>query len=408
MIASQKIGKSFMGALDYNLKKLFLRDGNKRAELLSTNFASTDIKGIAMEIEMVRSLRPNLNRYVYHTSLNFPKEEQAKLSKGKLLAIARDYLEAMGFSNNQYLIFLHHDADHPHLHLLVNRICFDGSIVSDSNNFKRSEAIVRVLENRYRLKQVKQGKYSAKYRNNNVSTERRNSITIERSNYISQRAPSKNEIEMSIRTGKGSNKMVLQEMLKRILQNRGQTLADFIRRCEAENVSLLFNQASTGRISGITYFYNGFKSKGQALGERFKWAEIIKSLNYEQIRDGKTISETNSRTLAKYGELDPAKQGNNTRTGHGIAEFHRSGTEDIEFDGWEQGFIDEAGRTDEPDREQALERDANDDHISTGSNDYHSDWFDRAIDIQISDDIDDEAIHGRNRHRKRQARTNRR
>jgi hypothetical protein len=406
MIASQKIGKSFMGALDYNLKKLFLRDGNKRAELLSTNFASTDIKGIAREIEMVRSLRPNLNRYVYHTSLNFPKEEQAQLSKGKLLAIARDYLVAMGFSNNQYLIFLHHDADHPHLHLLVNRICFDGSIVSDSNNFKRSEAIVRVLENRYKLKQVKQGKYSAKYRYNNVSTERRNSITIARSNNISQRAPSKNEIEMSIRTGKGSNKMVLQETLKRILQNRGQTLADFIRRCEAEGISLLFNQASTGRISGITYFYNDFKSKGQALGERFKWAEIIKSLNYEQIRDGKAIGETNSRTLAKYGELDAAKQGNSTRTGHGITGLHSSSTEDIEFNGWEQGFIDEAGRTDEPDREQTLERDAIDDHISIGSNDYHNDKFGGFIDIQISDDIDDEAIHERNRHRKRRARTN--
>src|ERR1700740_1000044 len=157
MIASQKIGKSFMGALDYNLKKLFLRDGNKRAELLSTNFASTDVKGIAKEIEIIRSLRPNLNRYVYHTSLNFPKEEQAQLSKAKLLAIARDYLEAMGFSNNQYLVFLHHDAAHPHLHLLVNRISFDGSIVSDSNNYKRSEAIVRVLENRYRLTQVRQG-----------------------------------------------------------------------------------------------------------------------------------------------------------------------------------------------------------------------------------------------------------
>jgi relaxase-like protein/mobilization protein MobC len=399
--SESKIGKSFMGALNYNLKKLFLAEKDRRAELLSTNFSSTDVKGIAKEIEMVRSLRPNLNRYVYHTSLNFPKEEQAHLSKSKLLAIARDYLEAMGFSNNQYLIFLHHDADHPHLHLLVNRIRFDGSIVSDSNNFKRSEAIVRFLENRYWLTQVRQGKYSAKHRNNDVSMKRRNSITIERSNNISQRAPSKNEIEMSIRTGKGSNKMVLQETLKRILQNRGQTLADFIRRCEAEEISLLFNQASTGRISGVTYFCNGFKSKGQALGERFKWAEIIKSLNYEQIRDGKTIGETNSRTLAKYGELDSTKQSNNTRAGHGVAELHRSCTEDIEFDGWEQGFTDEASRTVDPDRAQALERDVANDHISAGSNDYHSDRFGGFIDIQISDDIDDETIHGRKRLRRR-------
>jgi hypothetical protein len=406
MIASQKIGKSFIGALNYNLKKLFLADRHRRAELLSTNFASVDVKGIAKEIEMVRSLRPNLNRHVYHTSLNFPKEEQAQLSKAKLLAIARDYLEAMGFSNNQYLIFLHHDAGHPHLHLLVNRIAFDGSIVSDSNNFKRSEAIVRVLENRYGLTQVKQGKYSAKYRYNDVSMKHRNSITIERSNNASQRAPSKNEIEMSIRTGKGSNKMVLQETLKRILQNRGQTLTDFIKGCEAQGISLLFNQASTGRISGITYFYSGFKSKGQALGERFKWAEIIKSINYEQIRDGKTIGETNSRTLAKYGEFDSTKQSISARIRSGGNELHSGRTENFEFDGWEQSFNDETGRKNEPDRTEAHERNAVNDYISVDPNDYHSDRFGGFIDIQISDDIDDEAIHGRNRHRKRQARTN--
>lgn len=388
-----------MGALNYNLKKLFLPDGNQRAELLSTNFASTDVKGIAREVKMIRSLRPNLNRYVYHTSLNFPKEEQAQLSKAKLLSIARDYLEAMGFSNNQYLIFLHHDADHPHLHLLVNRICLDGSIVSDSNNFKRSEAIVRVLENRYGLTQVKQGKYIAKYRHNNVPTKHRNSITIARSNNVSQRAPSKNEIEMSIRTGKGSNKMVLQETLKRILQNHGQTLPDFIKRCEVEGISLLFNQASTGRISGITYFYNGFKSRGQALGERFKWAEIIKSINYEQIRDGETISETNSRTLAKYGQFDPARQNANVGIRSRNHELYTSRTENFEFDGWEQSFIDETGRTDEPDRAQTHEGIAVNDHISVGSDDYHSDGFGGFIDIQISDDIDDEAVLGKNRRR---------
>jgi hypothetical protein len=305
----------------------------------------------------------------------------------------------MGFSNNQYLIFLHHDADHPHLHLLANRICFDGSIVSDSNNFKKSEAIVRVLENRYGLTQVKLGKYIAKYRNNDVSTKQRNSITIERSNNISQRAPSKNEIEMSIRTGKGSNKMVLQEALKRILQNRGEIIPDFIRRCEAEGINLLFNQASTGRISGVTYFYNGFKSKGQALGERFKWAEIIKSIDYEQVRDSKAISETNSRTLAKYGQFDPARQNASAGIGSGNHELYTSRTENFEFDGWEQIFIDETGRTDEADRAETYEGIAVNDHISARSDDYHSDRLSGFIDIQISDDIDDEAVLGKNRRR---------
>jgi hypothetical protein len=76
MIASQKIGKSFMGALNYNLKKLKHPDSSQRAELLDTNFTSLDKEQVRREIDLVRELRPNLNRYVYHTSLNFSKEDQ--------------------------------------------------------------------------------------------------------------------------------------------------------------------------------------------------------------------------------------------------------------------------------------------------------------------------------------------
>jgi hypothetical protein len=34
---------------------------------------------------------------------------------------------------------------------LVNRIGFDGSVVSDSNNYKKSEAVIRKLEKQYNL-----------------------------------------------------------------------------------------------------------------------------------------------------------------------------------------------------------------------------------------------------------------
>lgn len=69
MIASQKIGKSFMGALTYNLKKLYHPDPEMRAEPLATNFASTDPAIIKQEVEMMKSMKPNLSRYVYHTSI---------------------------------------------------------------------------------------------------------------------------------------------------------------------------------------------------------------------------------------------------------------------------------------------------------------------------------------------------
>lgn len=137
MIASQKIGKSFMGALNYNLKKMNHPDTNQRAELLDSNFTTLEKIQIKREVDLFRQLRPNLNRYVYHTSLNFSVDEEKSLDNKTMLAIAHDYLRENGFNNHHCLIFRHYDANHPRLHLLVNRIGFDGTVVSDSNNYKK-------------------------------------------------------------------------------------------------------------------------------------------------------------------------------------------------------------------------------------------------------------------------------
>jgi hypothetical protein len=478
MIASQKIGKSFMGALKYNWNKLMHPDPNLRAKLLSTNFTSMDLAMIKLEVDLVRSLRPKLNRYVYHTSLNFHKDDV--LDNKTLLAIAEDYLRLSGYTSNQYFIFRHFDADHPHLHLLVNRITFDGEVVSDSNNYKKSDAIAVQLEQQYNLVKVKQrihvpvklsnhisrqhdsgaaveqdsiindGLYNRKTgehvncitgdQYNSVTADQGNNVRVEKSNHLADeqgssisiepgikvpelhynrsplRAPTNNELEMVKRTRKGSDKMVLQDKLLRLVPKSGITLQYFISKCEAEGIHLLFNQASTGRVSGITYFHREFKIKGQALGNRFKWAELIKTVHYEQGRDGQAIRQANERTRNKYGdetaaslaafttELDNNERSAKDATGRLYGSTPEVGTDrrDAAQSG-EATYSNEAGTDGSAD---ALPKSVDMDY-DTGR---YNDWRDSGVgyipDIEISDDIDDEAILGRNRRRQKQARTN--
>jgi hypothetical protein len=362
MIASQKIGKSFMGALNYNLKKLKHPDSSQRAELLDTNFTSLDKEQVRREIDLVRELRPNLNRYVYHTSLNFSKEDQ--LQNTALLNIAHRYLEANGFTNNQYFIFRHHDADHTHLHLLVNRISFDGTVVSDSNNYKRSESILRSIERQYDLVQVTGSKSTPVH------------------------AATKNELEMVVRTGKPSEKMLLQEKMKSILKQQNLNLSGLIQKGEQAGIYFLFNQASTGRVTGITYFHNGFKIKGQALGNSFKWAEIIKKIDYEQVRDSKAISEANSRARNIHGEF---KSISTTATGNdrnGGDELYTGSTESAGYFGGQSATIDETGTEDRQGRERSLEA-GEDAHIyADDTPDLSHHRFD-GVSIEIADDEDD-------------------
>lgn len=441
MIASQKIGKSFMGALSYNLKKLNHPDPKQRAELLDMSFVSLDSNSIRAQVEVVRLLRPALKRYVYHTSLNFSKQEAIKLDNEKLLAIAREYLTGMGFRDNQYLIFRHHDADHPHLHLLVNRISFDGKVVSDSNNFKRSEAILRKLEQQYNLVAVKQSNHMVKRQDNPIAKELHSAVSIELSNHVftkqySQgtveqdsdvavenyiqpplKAPTKSEVEMVNRTGKPSDKMVLQKKLERLLTAKGMTLPDFIIRCEQEGIYLLFNQASTGRISGITYFYGDFKSTGKALGNRFKWLELIKQVNYEQDRDSAAISYASERTKRNYDEnqsrVANAQRGLGSNPANAATDAAK-----LQQPAWFTGSDGQAAAQtggaaygNGAGAGESVQEPETDAMVDQGAHRF-DDWRDAGVGyipgIEISEDIDDEAILGRNRRRQKQARTNQR
>lgn len=270
MTANMIKGKGFRGALRYNLDKV--QEGV--AEVLDYSFVEVSEKTIMKEIEIVKAMRPNLQKFFYHTSINFPPNED--LTNKRMLEIGHDYLWESGFDQHQYIMFRHHDADHPHLHILVNRIGFDGRVLSDSNDFSRCEKILRQLERKYHLTEVAS------------------------SSQARVRAITKDELEMIKRTNKPSQKITLQSIIQKILKDKpGLSTQEFIEALQNCKINVLFNQASTGYVSGISYSYEGMIVKGAKLGNDFKWSSIKNAIDYEQVRDRVIIHETNLRTKAK-------------------------------------------------------------------------------------------------------------
>ena len=127
MIGKIIIGKSFRGCLAYCLDK-------KEAEVLSYNLCFGDKKELTSQFNEVRSLNKNLSKPVQHITLSFPKEE--RVTKAKLESIAGECAKDLGFEKNQYLVILHKDTGHPHLHIVSNRVGFDGKTVKDGNNLQ--------------------------------------------------------------------------------------------------------------------------------------------------------------------------------------------------------------------------------------------------------------------------------
>jgi hypothetical protein len=166
MIGKITIGKSFGGCIRYCLddkqeltheQKLSLQkqDGLKhenRAEVLEYNMCYGDKKELTRQFNEVRALRPQLASPVMHITLSLDQEDV--FTKEKLQLIGQDFAKEFGFEKNQYLVIYHQDTKHPHLHIVANRVGFDGSRINDSNSYRKVANLCRKLELKYELKQV--------------------------------------------------------------------------------------------------------------------------------------------------------------------------------------------------------------------------------------------------------------
>lgn len=253
MIAKMIKGTGFRGALEYDLRQ-------EKGQLLDTNMAGDNPRTLAREFGEVRALRPNLTKAVCHVSLSIAPEES--LTDGQWRDVAHSYLKKMGFKDSQYVVTKHTDTEHPHIHILANRVTMIGEVVSDSHDYKRQEALMRHMEREYGLSQVAPSKEA------------------------SRKAMSKGEIEHVLRTGEASARTRLQEMVDKALKEK-PTLLAFISRLSQDGVETKFNQASTGRISGISFSLDGVALKGSDLGKAYTWNSLQKrGLHHEQIRYG--------------------------------------------------------------------------------------------------------------------------
>ncbi|MES2331223.1 MAG: relaxase/mobilization nuclease domain-containing protein [Bacteroidota bacterium] len=85
-----------------------------------------------------------------HISLNFSPSES--LTNESLIEIANDYMMRIGFVNQPYLVYRHHDAGHPHVHILATTIREDGSRINTHNIGRNQSEIARkAIEEKYNL-----------------------------------------------------------------------------------------------------------------------------------------------------------------------------------------------------------------------------------------------------------------
>lgn len=157
MIGKVTTGKSFRGCLLYclNDKQKLHKDEivlKNRAEVLMFNKCFGNQNELIQQFNEVRWLNPKLAKPVLHVTLSFAKGDM--LDQNKLIEISEACAKDLGFENNQFVSIFHKDTEHPHMHIVANRIGFDKKTVSDSNNYQKAAAFCRKMELKYNLKHV--------------------------------------------------------------------------------------------------------------------------------------------------------------------------------------------------------------------------------------------------------------
>lgn len=113
MIAKSGMGKGFSGLMNY------LSDDKKMDWMESRNVASFTPESIAKEMQ-IYSMKSRAKKPVYHVSISWDKND--KVTRDQMIEVGDRFLNHMNLKDHQAVMVAHKDGDHPHLHLMINRV----------------------------------------------------------------------------------------------------------------------------------------------------------------------------------------------------------------------------------------------------------------------------------------------
>ena len=151
MIAKISATENLGGALGYNFKKVEKGEASilLAAELYQDREGRYTMEDVLADMEALIPKKCRTKKAVFHCSLNPHPNE--KLSDEQLVQIAKEYMEALGYGNQPYIVFKHNDISREHIHIVSLRVDSKGRKINDRFEKRRSKQITDALERKYNL-----------------------------------------------------------------------------------------------------------------------------------------------------------------------------------------------------------------------------------------------------------------
>ncbi|MCM0237663.1 relaxase/mobilization nuclease domain-containing protein [Bacteroides fragilis] len=254
MIGKIKKGSGFKGCVNYVL-------GKEQAALLHAEGVLAESKqDIIRSFCMQTEMNPGLKKSVGHIALSYSAVDAPKLTDEKMIQLAQEYMCEMKITDTQYIIVRHQDREHPHVHIVFNRINNNGKTISDKNDMYRNEQVCKKLKAKHGLYFAKGKEQVKQYR-------------------LREPDKSKYEIYMAVKNeiGKSKNWQQLQRQL------------------EEKGIGIHFKyKGQTDEVQGISFSKGEYTFKGSEIDRSFSFSKLDKYFGDA----GLTTIENNNQAVA--------------------------------------------------------------------------------------------------------------
>ena len=268
MIGKVITGRSFGGCIRYVLQKqdaLILEAAGVRVQ--ETNQTINDFN-------LQRKYNPNLGQAVGHIALSWSMNDLPKLNDEVMVNMAKEYLQKMKIQDTQYLIVKHQDRDHPHIHIVYNRVDNNGKTIAD--NFQ-------------------------KQRNVKVCKD----MTLKHGLYMS---PGKEQVNRKQLKGQDKIKYELFDAIKSA-SKKVKTLNELKQVLTKQGIGMLYKYKSgTNEIQGISFSKGEYKFKGSEIDRSLSYAKLSQAIE-QQAKPEKNLADQLREAMknAEQGKNNPQK-----------------------------------------------------------------------------------------------------
>ena len=314
MIGGITKGSCFSGCVEYALA---LKEKNKEARLLYSEGLLTDTpKDIIDGFECQRHLNSRVQHWCGHISLSYSPKDAERMDDDFMVKLALEYMDKMGIKNTQFIIVRHLDKEHPHCHIVYNRVDNDGKCVSDSFEYYRNNEICDEMKKKYGLTYGEN--------KDNVKTQS-----------LKGRPKIRQEIYLAVQAAKRSAKDWT--TFQRELAQKGVTVRKKFRRGSTE-------------VDGLSYFKDGQKFKASQVDRngRCSYDVICKALDWNKKRQSQPTSPS-PKPMRQQPKQEPSAVGKVLEAGADLTEGLGNALGGIfqvgpAYDPEEEAFINEMKR----------------------------------------------------------------